>query len=165
MVPPVYWPTLAVLASVLLVVRAVRRRPLVPALATPAGAVSLAIAGISAIALAFHCTAMFFPRPVDSIQLLASPAMTVRMLGTGSKVAYAAPAALLVAAFRRVWWPMLVGLAVALLAVGSTMYRWIGLSAHLAAIAAAIVLGAIVVAGFVGRRPDGLAARPVPGSA
>lgn len=150
MVPSAYWPSLTLLAAGLFVVRLVRRAPLVPGLARGVDVASLALATGATAALAFHCTAMFFPRTVGVVPGLESPTMIVRTLGIGSKLAYYLPAAALLVGLRHVWWPALIALAIALLAVGYTMYGS-GLTAHLTALAAAILLGALVVTGLVTR--------------
>ena len=99
---------------------------------------------------------MFF---TDTITVLAGSGgavSSINALGLESMLAYAIPAALLVVALRSVGSPELVGLAVALLAVGVTMYWWLGLWVHLTAIAASISVLALIASSLV-RIGDGKA--------
>jgi hypothetical protein len=90
------------------------------------------------LALVVHCTAMFFPSQTEAVPGLGGVVDPIGDLGLTSQLAYAIPAAILVAALRRSWRPAIAFLAAALTAVGVTMYWSFGLNTHLAAIAFAV---------------------------
>ncbi|MBG6212707.1 MULTISPECIES: hypothetical protein [unclassified Cryobacterium] len=98
----------------------------------------------SGLALVFHCAAMFFGPWIDAVPFLQAPANMVRLMGVGSEIAYWVPAAALLVAWRRVWWPALAALVVTLAGVGVTMYWPFPLSVHLAWLTAVIIVGSLV---------------------
>jgi len=150
MVPVVYWPTLAIVVAVVVALRALLRRPLVPRFARTLDAGSVIIAVVCLAALAYHCVAMFFPRSIEPLPLLSSHARSIRSLQLGSELAYWIPSAALILALRGVWLPALGVLSLALVAVGWTMFDGYGLHVHLGAIVAFVMVALIVTAGLVG---------------
>jgi len=150
MVPVAYWPTLAIVAGAILAFRAFTRRPILPRHARPLDTASAIIAVIAGAALAFHCAAMFFPRPVEVLPLLSSHARSIRALQLGSELAFWVPAGVAIIALRVVWLPALAVLTLALVAVGWSMFDGLGLMVHLGAIAVLVVVGLTVVAGMLG---------------
>lgn len=136
---PIYWSALTAMALIGMGVRLAVRRPLwlQPSSGIPLR--ELAVAAGMVAALVFHCAAMFFAEWVNALPLAEGPASAVRDLGLVSQVAYWVPAAVLVAALRRVWPPALVLLIVALLGVGYTMFVPHSLTTHLAWLAAATI--------------------------
>lgn len=151
MVSSTYWYSLAAFAALGLGTRLALRRPLLPRLASPIRRWEIAIALAALIALAFHCGAMFFTDTIDSIPGTNGMESAVNELGVASKLAYALPAAVLIASLRRIWWPALIALSGALSAVGVTMYWWWGLNVHLTAIASAIGLVVLIASALIGR--------------
>ncbi len=145
-----FWGVLLGVAVLGAVVR-VWRGPLWPRRATVIPPSALVIAAAAALALVFHCAAMFFAPWTDAIPGARIPGDAIRAMGDASRWAYAVPAALLVLAVRNLWWPALLALAVALLGVGITMYGPFSLGTHLAWLAALIVVGTVVSAGVVGQ--------------
>ena len=96
--------------------------------------VDTVLLGVGVAILAFHCGAMFFPRLVDPLPGVDAAAGDIRALGTVSIVWYVVPAVLVLLGL---WRQHLIGqaaVAVALAAVGITMYNGGSLQAHLAAI-------------------------------
>ncbi|MFC5929811.1 hypothetical protein D6T64_05995 [Cryobacterium melibiosiphilum] len=155
---PFLWGGLLAFAIAVGVVRAVRG-PFLPGRAVRLGPVARTVAVLSVAALVFHCSAMFFEPWVNAISFLRPLAAEVNAMGGVSQVAYWVPAALLLLAWRRVWWPGLVLLAVTLVGVGVTMYWPYPLVVHLGWLAAVIVVGVLVSTALTGRR------RAVPGRA
>jgi len=152
--PAAYWFFLAALPAAGLVARvASARLPLAP-LAYRLRPVESLLAVGALIALGFHCSAMFFPAEVEALPGLEGPAEAVADLGTASQLAYWLPAVVLVVGVRRVWRSALVALTAVLVVVGVTMFWSFGLSAHLAAIAAAVAITVAIAAGLV-RTPTG----------
>lgn len=148
---PWLWSALPVVVVIAGAVRLVARRPFVVRRAAPVPAPALVIAVLSALALVFHCAAMFFGPWVALIPGTAEPAGAVNAMGTASQCAYWVPAALLLASLWRVWWPALLVLGVCLLGVGLTMYLPFTLDTHLMWLTAVILVGAAVFTGFVGQ--------------
>jgi hypothetical protein len=155
---PGFFAVLAAAVAVLLVARLVRRRPL---LGSRAHSLSVpeAITAVGSLGLlVFHCAAMFAPDVVAALDVLDGPAAVASDLSDPvGQAAYWIPAALLLVALRRLWWPAPIGLAAALTAVGWTMYGGFTLDEHLAAIAVAVIGIAAVVAALVsspGRRRE-----------
>jgi len=162
MVPVAYWPTLAVVAGAILALRALMGRPLLHRFARPLDTVSAIILVIAGAALAFHCAAMFFPRPVEVLPLLSTHARSIRGLQLGSELAFWVPAGVAIVALRMVWFPALAVLTLSLVAVGWSMFDGRGLMVHLGAIAVSVVVGLTVVAGMLGS-PTEEGAMAVPG--
>lgn len=149
---PGLWSTLLVVVVVLGAVRLlVVRRPLVVRRASPVPVPALVVAMLSALALVFHCAAMFFGPWVALIPGTAGSAGAVNAMGTASQLAYGVPAVLLLVSLWRVWWPALLVLGVCLLGVGLTMYLPFALETHLVWLTAVILVGAAVFSGLVGR--------------
>lgn len=103
------------------------------------------------LGLALHCGAMFGRRFVTWIPGSTAYVDVVNGLGAGSVVLYVVPAALLLVGVRRARRPVLAACAVALVAVGITMYDGSSLPTHLTAIFAAVVLGALASAALAAR--------------
>lgn len=154
---PVFWSALLAVTVVVAAVRLRAGRPLARRAVRLTWA-ELVVAGLSVLALVFHCAAMFFGPWVDAIPGATAPADAVRGMGTASQWAYWLPAAALVLAWRRVWWPALALLVITLLGVGVTMFWPYPLSTHLAWLAAVILVGVAVSAGLI--RPPSSGIRP-----
>jgi hypothetical protein len=152
---PFLWGGLLAFAIAAGVVRALRGRPFLPGRAVGLSSLARTVAVVSAAALVFHCAAMFFTPWVNAIGWLRPLAAEVNAMGVASQVAYGAPAVLLLLAWRRVWWPGLVLMAVTLVGVGVTMYWPYALVVHLAWLAAVIVAGVFVGAALTGPRARG----------
>jgi hypothetical protein len=149
---PVFWVSLVVIAVVAMGLRLRAGRPLWQGRTSEISAGEMAVAGVMAVALIFHCAAMFFAGWVDAVPFAEGPAAAVRDLdGRVSQVAYWVPALGLVIALRRVWLPALVLLIVTLVGVGYTMFVPHGLTTHLAWIAAATIALVTIVAGLISR--------------
>lgn len=153
-----YWGALVVLVAAGLGTRFVRGRPLLPARTFVPGRLDLAGASVALVALGFHCAAMFFPSLVEVVPGTDRAAGMVRELGATSQAAYWIPAGLLLLALRRAWPPLLIAEAVALLAVGATMFWDFGLPAHLAAIAGSVAVTVAVLTTMTAR----VTPRPLP---
>ncbi|KGJ71897.1 hypothetical protein GY21_19070 [Cryobacterium roopkundense] len=141
---PLLWGGLLAFAVVAGVVRLVVGRPLLRGRSLRVGSVSAAVAFASGLALVFHCAAMFFGPWIDAVAFLRAPADMVRAMGVASEIAYWVPAAALLLAWWRVWWPALVALAVTLAGVGVTMYWPYPLVVHLAWLTAVIIVGSLI---------------------
>jgi len=141
---PFLWGGLLAFAVAAGSVRFVVGYPLLRRRSVRVGPVGAAAAAVSALALVFHCAAMFFGPWIDAVPLLQAPADMVRALGLGSHIAYWAPAAALVAAWRRVWWPALAAIVITLAGVGVTMYWPYPLVVHLAWLTAVIIVGSLI---------------------
>jgi hypothetical protein len=133
-----YWYFLIALAAAALITRlAVDALPVRAISYRPGRGEAIWAAG-SVLALAVHCTAMFFPSQTEAVPGLGGVVGPIGDLGLSSQLAYAIPATILVVALRRSWWPAIAFLAAALTAVGVTMYWSFGLTTHLTAIAFAV---------------------------
>lgn len=152
MVPVAYWPTIAVVVTAVVALRVLLGRPLLHQLAKPLDPASAITAVVAAAALAFHCLAMFFPRPLEAFPVASSPAQAVRDLQFVSELAFWMPVAALIVALRKVWLPALGVLTVALVAVGWTMFGGSDLTVHLWSIALSVLVGLTVATGLL-RRP------------
>ncbi len=150
---PIFWSALLGVALIAMALRWRVGRPLLARYATPIGRPSLVVAGLSVLALVFHCTAMFFGPWVDAIPGAQAPADAVRSLGTASQIAYWLPAAILVLAVRRIWWPGLLLVITTLAGVGVTMYWPVALTTHLGWLAALIVVGSAISATLLSPAP------------
>lgn len=150
---PIFWGALLSVAVLAVVARRFADRPLLGRLATPTGRPALLVAGLSVLALVFHCTAMFFGPWVDAIPGAQGPADAVRDLGTASQIVYWLPAATLVLAVRRIWWPGLLLLITAAAGGGVTMYWPVALTTHLGWLATFIVVGSAISATLLGPAP------------
>ena len=111
-------------------------------------AVVLAVLGL--LGLAFHCGAMFYRSTILSLPGTEMAVAHINALGVVSMVAFAAPAALLIVGLRRISSPALALIALALAAVGTTMYDGGPLAPHLAAIFASVTLLALCTATLIG---------------
>jgi len=107
------------------------------------------LAGVGWAGLAFHCTAMFFRRTAELVPGTATVAADIRELGTASILWYAVPSVLVVAGLRRQQPVAVAMVALALTAVGVTMYDGGPLRTHLGAIFVAVLVMAAVVATLV----------------
>ncbi|SDY04394.1 hypothetical protein SAMN05661080_02108 [Modestobacter sp. DSM 44400] len=157
---PLYWTLLAAAAACGAAARLAVGHPLLRRRAVSIGRAELGVAAVSLLALAFHCASMFFAPWTDAVpggQTLGGP---VRALGPASQVAYWVPAVALVAALRRVWWPVLALLTATLAGVGTTMFWSYPLATHLSWLAAAVVTWIVVAASLVGLRSGELPRRP-----
>ena len=141
---PFLWGGLLTFAAAAGITRVVVGHPLLRAHSVRVGWVSVAVAVASGLALVFHCAAMFFAPWIDVVPLLQPAADMVREMGAASQIAYWAPAAALLLAWRRVWWPACVPLAISLAGVGATMFWPYPLSVHLAWITAAVIVGSLI---------------------
>lgn len=102
--------------------------------------VDAVLLGVGVAILAFHCGAMFFPRLVEPVPGVDVVAGDIRALGTASIVWYVAPAVLVLLALRRQHLIGQIAVAVALAAVGITMYNGGSLQAHLVAIFMSVLI-------------------------
>ncbi|MFO7689910.1 MAG: hypothetical protein R6W83_05045 [Cryobacterium sp.] len=150
---PYLWGGLLAFAIVVGIVRFLVGRPFWPHRAVPIGPVARTVAVLSALALVFHCAAMFFTPWVTAVGFLEPLARSVNAMGVASQVAYWVPAALLLGAWARVWWPGLLALALTLAGVGITMYWSYPLVTHLWWLGAVIVTGVFVSSALVGGAP------------
>ncbi|KFF59422.1 hypothetical protein JF66_11390 [Cryobacterium sp. MLB-32] len=141
---PFLWGGLLAFAVAAGILRLAVGRPLLRRRSVAVGRLSAGVAVVSGLALVFHCAAMFFAPWVDAVPFLQTPAAMVRSMGTGSQIAYWLPAATLLLAWRRVWWPALVALAIILVGVGVTMYWPYPLGVHLAWLTAVVIVGTLI---------------------
>ncbi|MEC5153828.1 hypothetical protein RCH23_001197 [Cryobacterium sp. CAN_C3] len=141
---PFLWGGLLFFTGAVAILRLVVGRPLLRLRSVRVGWVWASVAFASGLALVFHCAAMFFGPWIDAVPFLQAPANMVRLMGVGSEIAYWVPAAALLVAWRRVWWPALAALVVTLAGVGVTMYWPFPLSVHLAWLTAVIIVGSLV---------------------
>jgi len=141
---PYLWGGLLTFAVVTVAVRLFVGHPLLRSRSVRVKKLGSAVAFVSGLLLVFHCAAMFFGPWINALPLLQAPADMVRSMGVGSEIAYWMPAALLVVAWRRVWWPALLAMVVAIVGVGVTMYWPYPLVVHLAWLTAIIVLGSLI---------------------
>ncbi|WP_448616937.1 hypothetical protein [Modestobacter sp. URMC 112] len=160
---PVYWALLSGAAVLAGAARLAVRRPLWPGRAVPVDRTALAVAVVGVLVLAFHCASMFFAPWTDALPAGRALGAPVRELGTVSQLTYWAPAAALVLAVRRVWWPGVVLLAGTLAGVGATMFRSAPLPVHLTWLAAAVLAVAFVGSALVGLRGADRPSPAVPG--
>lgn len=140
---------LAAVVAVLLLARLV-----LPALPLRQAAVRITVveallAVVGSLGLAFHCLAMFFRSLVDPLPGAGAAISDVRALGTASLIWYVVPAVLVLLGFRRQHRAAVVGLALALTAVGITMYNGGSVSTHLAAIFVSVVVAALIASALV----------------
>lgn len=141
---PFLWGGLLAFAVASGILRLVVGHPLLRARSVRVGWGGASVAFASGLALVFHCAAMFFGPWIDAVSFLQAPADMVRVMGVGSEIAYWLPAAALVLAWRRVWWPALAAVVVTLVGVGVTMYWPYPLPVHLAWLTAIIVVGSLI---------------------
>jgi hypothetical protein len=128
-----------------LVVSALPFRRLARAVAVPdALAVALGVGG-----LALHCGSMFFPSPLSTLPGTGRAMSDINGMGAASMVWYAIPAALVVVGLRRQHPAALGVVALALTAVGITMYDGGSVTTHLAAIFISVVVLAGVMSALV----------------
>lgn len=149
---PLFWSAMLGVAVLGAVARLTGRHALRSRRAVRVPPQLLAVAALAALALVFHCAAMFFAPWTDAVPGLQSPGEAVRGMGPASRWAYAVPAAVLVLALLRVWWPALLVLAATLTGVGVTMYGPYPLATHLAWLAALIVVGVLIPTVLLGVR-------------
>lgn len=140
-----------VLALGLVVATVLGARLLLTALPLAAAAVRLAVVEAllllaGTLGLAFHCGAMFFRDLVDPLPGARPAIEAVRELGTASIIWYVVPAGLVLLGLRRQHPAAVALVALALAAVGVTMYNGGPVSTHLAAIFTSVVVSAGVVA-------------------
>jgi hypothetical protein len=109
----------------------------------------MVLLGVGVALLAFHCGAMFFPPLVDPVPGVDAAARHIRALGAASIVWYVVPAVLVPLGLRR---QHLIGqavVAIALAAVGITMYNGGSLQAHFAAIFVSVLILVSVTAALL----------------
>jgi hypothetical protein len=111
--------------------------------------VDAALLAAGVLLLAFHCFAMFFTSLAERLPGTATAIQDIRALGTASVIWYAAPAIAVLLGLRRLHWCALGVAALALLAIGTTMYNGGSLYQHLVAIWVGVVLLAAVLATLV----------------
>lgn len=159
---PVYWIVLTGIAVLAAVARLATGSPLLRSRAVPVSAAGMVIAGISLVVLVFHCASMFFAPWTDALPGGRSLGEAVRALGAVSQWAYWLPAAALVVSLRRVWWPGLAVLTVALIGVGATMFWPYPLAVHLTWLASAVLAVVFVGSALVDLPRQGRPVSPVP---
>ncbi|WP_427016546.1 hypothetical protein ACQCSX_17710 [Pseudarthrobacter sp. P1] len=134
----------ATVAALLVLRRLVPGLPLRRA-AAPLSVAEAIVAAMGVIGLAWHCGAMFYRPLVGGLPGTGVMIDQINAMGVASLIWYAVPAVLLLVGLRRQHAVAVVAMAVALLAVGVTMYDDGPLPAHLAAIFASVVVLAAVV--------------------
>ena len=107
------------------------------------------LAVVGAAGLAFHCGAMFFRRIVAALPRTEAAVSDIRDLGIASIVWYLVPAVLVLFGLRRTHIVAVAVVALALAAVGVTMYNGGSLQVHLAAIFGSVVVLVTVAAALV----------------
>ena len=107
------------------------------------------LVGFGVAGLALHCGAMFFQSVVDALPGTGAVISDINALGTASVVLYAVPAALVVLGLRRQHPAAPAAAALALTAVGVTMYDGGSLSTHLTAIFLSGVVLAVIASALV----------------
>lgn len=117
--------------------------------AVPVTVTDAAVAGVGVVGLAFHCGAMFFRSLVEAWPGAATVISEIDALGTVSVIWYVVAAVLVLLGLRRQYPVPLAVAAVALIAVGVTMYDGGSLHAHLTAIFISVVVLAGVAATLV----------------
>ncbi|MCZ2403593.1 hypothetical protein IV498_10465 [Paenarthrobacter sp. Z7-10] len=126
-------------------------RPLLPAVPLRLAAAAMSVpeafvAGLGVLGLAWHCGAMFYAPLVGSIHGTGAVIRAINAMGAASVIWYAVPALMLLAGLRRQHVVALTAVAVALLAVGGTMYDGGSLSSHLGAnFVCVVVLAAVAL--------------------
>ncbi len=124
--------------------------PAVPLrLARAITALDAGVVGVDLLGLGFHCGAMFFRSMAERLPGADSSIRQIDALGHASVVWYVVPAALTVLGLRRQHPIALAGVALALAAVGITMYDGSSLQTHLTAIFISVVVIASVLAMLV----------------
>ncbi len=109
-------------------------------------ATDAALAGAGLLGLGFHCGAMFFRSGIAALPGANAVAGEISALGTVSIIWYVVPGALVLLGLRRQYPLALAAVALALAAVGITMYDGGSLQEHLSAIFIAVVILAAVSA-------------------
>ena len=154
---PLFWILLVIVVLLGASARLAHGAPLLRRRAVPLKQVWLGIAAVSLLALTLHCATMFFTPWTDAVPGGAALGREIRKLGAFSQLTYWLPAAALLVALLRVWWPGLVLLGVTLSGVGITMFWSFPLPTHLAWLAAAVVtvtfVASCLVAGERRRKP------------
>ncbi|MDQ6776111.1 MAG: hypothetical protein M3071_07820 [Actinomycetota bacterium] len=136
--------SLAVVVAVLLSARFLLAALPLRRVAVPVTITDVALAGVGILGLAFHCGAMFSRSLVEWLPGTGSVIREIGALGTGSVILYVVPALLVLLGLRRQHPVAPVVMALALAAVGVTMYDGGSLQAHLTAIFVAVVALAAV---------------------
>lgn len=113
---------------------------------TPTDAI---LAGVGMVGLVFHCAAMFFRGLVEPLPGLDTAIADIRALGIASVIWYVTPAVLVLLGLRRQHPIALAVLALALAAVGFTMYNGGALQPHLTAIFVFVVILSSIAATLV----------------
>lgn len=111
--------------------------------------VSAMVAGIGVVGLVFHCGAMFFPSTMGELPGTHRLIGEINAPGAVSQIWYVVAAALVLIGLRRQSLIARVIVALALAAVGVTMYDGGPLRTHLTAIFAAVLVIAAVAAVLV----------------
>jgi hypothetical protein len=107
------------------------------------------LAGVGLAGLGLHCGSMFFGPVVDALPGAGVAISEINAVGTASIVWYAVPAMLVMFGLRRQHPAALAAVALALTAVGVTMYDGGSLSTHLTAIFVSVVVLAAVASTLV----------------
>ncbi|MGV8896405.1 MAG: hypothetical protein ACOH10_06590 [Rhodoglobus sp.] len=131
--------TLAVASLLIFLARLVLPQLPLRRAAVRLSAIDLALLVVGVVGLTFHCTAMFYRQLFDTVPEIAPLVDAVNGMSVASVVLYVGPALLLLIGLRRQHWVPLV-LALALIAVGITMYNGGSLQLHLAAIFVAVLV-------------------------
>ncbi len=117
--------------------------------AMPMSVVDTVLAGVGMLGLALHCGAMFFRSSVEVLPGSGGMIDQIDALGAVSIIGYTVPAVLLLLGLRRQHRGALVVVALALAAVGITMFDGGSLQAHLSAIFVSVTILTAVAAGLV----------------
>ena len=146
--PPSFVVSVALIVLGLVALRLLGLFP-VGAAARPLRRSDALIAFVGAVATAYHCVSMFFPDLGRAVPGGVGLVPVINALGVASAILYALPALVLLVGIRRLH-PLAVAIdAVALIAVGITMYDHGPLVVHLSAIAVAVIALAVTGLAFV----------------
>jgi hypothetical protein len=144
-----YGTSLGVTVALILAARFVFRALPLRRVAARVGVFDVALIGVGVLGLAFHCGAMFFRHTTERLPGAHSAIRAINALGTTSRLWFIVPALLVVIGLRRQYPVVVLVVAVALVAVGVTMYDHGPLRTHLRAIFVAVVVLATVVSAFL----------------
>lgn len=146
--PPSFVVSVALVVLGLVALRLIGLFPVLAA-ARPIGRVDALVAFIGALALGYHCLAMFFPDLGRAVPGGVALVPVIGDAGVASGILYVLPAVVLLAGLRRLH-PLAVALnALGLLSVGVTMFDGGPAVVHLSAIAVEAVVLAVTVLAFV----------------
>lgn len=149
--------SLAAVVAVLFATRFLFSALPLQSIAVPVTITDAVLTGAGVLGLTFHCGAMFSRSLVDWLPGTGSAIREIGALGTASIIWYVVPALLVLLGLRRQHRVALASAALALAAVGITMYDSGSLTAHLTTIFITVVILSAVVTALMlpppGRNP------------